>query len=187
MNKLHAKRYLISLLKTSDRLWYVQGKTVCARFLQKAFGFSTELQCQIKGTRSARSGPTPKALPREVRKKTKRWYISNFILRIAAHFAEAMPHNQEYSLPLFTKTMLWKEVEDYWKGRAQSERELIPSKSYFFSVGKKYAVFVKVQKKRHGFSICTRCEMLRSEICSFKSTIAFARTRTGTSLHIFSL
>lgn len=166
MNKLQAKRYLISLFNTSDRLWYVQGNKVCARFLQKAFGFSSDLQCQIKGTPRARSGPTPKSLPREVRKKTKRWYISNFILRIADRFAEAMPHKQQYSLPLFTKTMLWKEFEKYWNERDQTEREPLPSKCYFFSVWKKYASIVKVQKKRHGFSICTRCEMLRSEMAA---------------------
>ena len=166
MNKLQSKRYLISLFNATDKMWYVRGNKVCSRFLQQAFGYSTDIQCQVKGTPGARSAPMARALPREVRKKTKRWHISNFILKIAKRFAEHMPHREEYSLPLFTKTMLWKEFETYWNEHMDSERQPLPSKCYFFSIWKEDAKIVKVQKKRHAFAICNRCEMLRKEMAA---------------------
>lgn len=163
MNKIQAKRYLISLFNVTDKLWYLRGSKVCSRFLQKAFGFSTDLQCQIKCTPRARAGQTAQRLPREVARKTKRWYISQFLLKLAQKFAEAMPHKEVFALPVFTKTMLWKEFEKYWNASLQTTRETLPSKCYFFRVWKMYAGMVKVQKM-HGFTVCTRCEMLRKEM-----------------------
>lgn len=163
MNPKQAKRYLISLYDQVDKCFRVRGKVVGSRFLAKALGFSNDVQCSIKNTPKARGSAIAVSRPREIIRKTKRVFIASFIKKLAKHFGDAMPHKDQIKLPVLSRKELWKECLEEWKssGIHNGDEEL--SKSYFYRIWRAYVCFVSVCKN-HGFTVCSRCEMLREEM-----------------------
>ena len=65
MNREDYKSFLINFFSPEDNCFMLRGDKVCARFLQRGFGFSNDLQCSVKSTPLARAGPTASVLPRQ--------------------------------------------------------------------------------------------------------------------------
>ena len=97
-NREDYRTFLIGLYDAEESCFVISGRRVCARYLQKGFAFSNDLQSSVKGTPGAPAGPTAAALPRVTITK-KRDAIINFLQDYAETIGDVMPHAMFTNLP----------------------------------------------------------------------------------------
>ena len=162
MSPLQAKRYIISLYEPETNMFRLKGNALCAEFVDKVLGCCRAVQSAIKGSEKTQCSAIATSRPRDVNYRTKQWYITSFIMRLAKVYGDFMPNKEEIKLPVFSKTALWKEFSVYWEETVAGFEGPKPSKNYFFRAWKLHSSIVKVHKN-HGFTVCSRCEMLFRE------------------------
>lgn len=158
------KRTLLQWFDDKEGKFRFNGRIVCSTFLRTGFELSTTLQSSVKGTELARAPPTALALPREVRRDKMRDRIVLYLRNRAETTGDMMPHRQHINLPAMTKFEVWRNFcQHFIKNDAMGKERCPPSLNYFYRVWKKEASHIKT-RKRHGFTTCTTCEDILSEM-----------------------
>ena len=148
MNREDFKSFLISLYHPREHSFMLQGHKVCARYLQKGFGFSNDLQCSVKSTPCAPAGPTASALPR-LKSSKKKDFIINFLLDYADECGDMMPNLMFTNLPEVRRRDVYEKLKQYC--RMHSSREEPPSLNFFYAVWKSHCQNVRT-RRNHGFT-----------------------------------
>jgi len=159
MKQYERRNYLQRMLDTSTNSFYFNKNRVCSRFLDKCFGFSTDLQCSVKGTPMSRKtmritgvGGTTVADGRE--------RIITFLKRLSESTGDQMPDSAEHHLPFFQKGQVYDRFKTEFEQIYNSKP---PSRSYFYKTWKLYVPNLKIRKV-HRFTICHECESFRSAL-----------------------
>ena len=160
--QIERKQELIRLLNPENGKIKFEGHYVCVQFLEKGFGFSRDLQCSVKKTPSSKPASIPMRMPREIQTGTKRDAIINYIERVAKDTGDDMPHRDHVQLPSFRKKQVYNDYIEYIQNRSLQSLK-VPSLNYFYAVWKEYCTKIK-SHRYHGFTVCSRCEDLRSRM-----------------------
>lgn len=176
LNREDFKSFLISIYDAQDHSFKMLGKTVCARYLQKGFGFSNDLQCSVKNTPRARAGPTSLALPRDVRRTTKKDSIINFLRNYADDCGDMMPNAFFTNLPDAGRLNVYKKfAEDFRKHRPS---ESAPTRSFFYAIWRSHCTEIRT-RRNHGFARCETCVLLKAEISQNQNRASVVRQATA--------
>lgn len=162
-NRKGFKEALISLYDRNEDCFKFQQQRVCSRFLTRGFGFSPGLQCSVKNTAKSTSSPASIAMPREIRRDTMRDIIARFLRNLAEELGDVMPHRNYTNIPETTRLQTFQRFIEYVLKNQQQLNRNIPTKSYFYKVWKSDCPDIRT-RRHHGFAVCSRCEMLRSDL-----------------------
>lgn len=159
-----ALRDMLRFTNTSNGLkpmFYYDGRSVCAAFLEKAFRFSRDLQSSVKCTPGYILKCNERILSSNLDTPAPgRNSIVSFLERIADSTAGKMPDRDEQHLPFFKK----QEVYERFKYEFTLLHSTVPpSSSYFFHTWKQYCPSIKVRKVSR-FAKCDVCEEIRVAI-----------------------
>lgn len=157
MNREEAKTTLLTWYNAGHRNFEFDGRSVCWRFLNKAFEFSNDLLSAVKNTEGARAAQTAFAQPRNYRRPTLRDSIINFLRVTSESLGDEMPHRSFSNLPMYNKAqvyqfyIMWYNAHDPMRFSRSP-----PSISTFYSVWKQHVPDVKLMKNI-GFEKCAEC------------------------------
>lgn len=190
MNREERKRQLITIINSDTREFEFNGTVVCRRFLAGGFGFSACLQESVLATPKARASCSAVALPRDVRSDTKRDSVVLFLKRIAEETGDKMPTRPHINLPVMSREQVWKEFCDHFvKHDTLGKRLCPPTFSYFCQVWKNWCPHIKTHRN-HGFTVCTRCELLRRKMSDHLDDgkmLSMLRDQLSSHLHMAKL
>jgi len=161
---LHQMLRTVILKGREKKFFFFDGRPVCAKFMRKGFGFCSDLQCSVKGTRKARGTKSIERMPRSGAVMHVRDHIRLFIQNLAESTSNRMPDTDEFHLPYFQRSHVYEVLEKAWSLVDECGNHLPPpSFHYFMDVWNKYHKKVKCAKV-HRFSKCDICEKLRQEL-----------------------
>lgn len=148
------------------------GRRVCSNFLVKAFRFSRDLQCVVKGTARANRRRVRMEEPNShLAKPNSRDRIICFLNRLAQQTGNQMPDCQESHLPFYHKAQVYEIFKEQFALLCNTPA---PSPSYFYTTWKEDVPLVKVRKVTK-FTKCSTCEGFRDKLAEA------ARNRTETN------
>ena len=175
MNREDFKSFLISIYDSQEHTFKMLGRPVCAQYLQKGFGFSNDLQCSVKNTPNARAGPTSLALPRDVRRITKKDCIISFLRNYADACGDMMPNALFTNLPDAGRLDVYEKFKKGFKKHYPSETP--PVTSFFYAIWKGHCTGIRL-RRNHGFARCEICVLLKSEIAENQKNGSIVRQAT---------
>ena len=171
LNREDYKSFLINIFSPEDKCFMLRGNKVCARFSQKDFGFSNELQCSVKNTPLARAGPTASVIP-PLRVSKKKDFIVNFLIDYAEASGDMMPHAMFTNLPEVVRKDVYQRLrQSYCKEFAN---DVSPSMNYFDITWKSHCNSIRTRRS-HGFKQCETCLFLKAEIASNQKNLSVLR------------
>ena len=175
LNREDFKSYLISIYDSQEHFFKMLGRKVCARYLQRGFGFSNDLQCSVKNTPNARAGPNSLALPRAVRRTTKKDLIITFLRNYADECGDMMPNALFTNLPDAGRLDVYEKFKTQFKQNHPSETP--PVLSFFYAVWKAHCTGIRT-RRNHGFARCENCVLLKAEIAENRGRGSIVRQAT---------
>jgi len=156
MNLVQRKATLANMLG-EGQVFIFDGRGVCSEFLVKAFRFSRDLQCAVKGTeRACLKKTTPVSDTQASRLRTKDCVVV-FLRRIAEQAGNAMPDCPDIHLPFYDKKEVYQMFCTQFKAL---ESVKPPVSSYFYSVWKDSVPHIKIRRVTR-FTVCSTCEMFK--------------------------
>ena len=102
MKNVDRRRALHDMLDKGN-VFMFDGRPVCATFLSKAFKFSRDLQCSVKGTEKSWTTRRQPVTKPGKNKSNNRDAIVVFLRRIADQTGNSMPEKEEIHLPFYDK------------------------------------------------------------------------------------
>jgi len=160
MSKSQRRTYLEGLLETNSNLFFFSGKPVCYSFLEGSFGFSRDMQGNVKKIGVNQNPITSNSLDRD-RTAQGRDSVICFLEKLAESTADVMPDKDEQHLPYFQKSIVYDIFcEEYKKLHGDKSP---PTRSYFLHTWATQCGSIKVRKV-HRFTKCTECESVREAL-----------------------
>ncbi len=170
------RKSILNSMVDAERNFMFNGKTVCVRFMKKAFHFSTdflardrkegpivennhaELSRSNHCTVTSGSASSSSKVVGFHRVSPHKDAILSFMLRLGEDCSEKMPDAEELHLPFFQKQEVYSLFVNEYK---KLYNDTGPSSHYFLSVWKKNCSHIKVRKASR-FTICEVCEEIRA-------------------------
>lgn len=158
MNQKSRREYLLCMLDRRLGVYLFDGKQVCTRFLEVAFGFSRYLQSRI--VKQGYNSNCISTFSSRVSRADSRDRVISYLNRLSERTADKMPDTGEFHLPFLQKRQVY---ERFLEEFSAMYRCRPPSKSYYIATWKKNLPHVKV-RKLHRFTVCHESETMRSAL-----------------------
>lgn len=159
MSQAERKKSLTNML-TNTNVFVFDGHPVCTEFLVKAFRFSRDLQCAVKGTAGTESLQVQCSTNRDTAACRVKDAVVVFLRRIADQTANAMPNSKELHLPFYDKQEVYKLFCPQYKA---IEKKKPPTLAYFYRVWKESVPHIKIRRVTK-FTLCGTCESYKVEL-----------------------